>query len=375
MRGFTYISSSPTCCTVLSTGYSGTLSGGGFIATLGATREEATQTLQELFDAGWLDQNSRVVALEVSAYTANVNLLTLLTAITEKPSVTGIFHGKQITSLKLYRSTHSLHVFILIFEIVYCLYTLYFIYYEARRIAKLKRNYFKNPWHILEFLTIASSLVIIGLYAAHAVESNKAIATFQAGGSPQTKFQLVLTMDNAMNNVFGLLVTLGMIKFLHLLRFNPMIYKFAVVLRTGASSESIYMGLFIVSCFLFGGLMQELSGFRTPIFKDVPTALKTLFLATMGDFDIAEVRQVHSFFGPLLFFMFVFVAIAILFNFFITVLILAHQVVRKNPQPSEDAEMLWLLIDQIKQWLGLRSRKQWETQLNKAASKLSQDSY
>ena len=51
-----------------------TYSGGGYVANLGHTIEEAKKMIDELIDHRWLDEYSRVVFIEFLTYNPNINL-------------------------------------------------------------------------------------------------------------------------------------------------------------------------------------------------------------------------------------------------------------------------------------------------------------
>ena len=325
---------------------------GGFVARLGYTRTSAESVLNDLFNNSWITQNSAVMIHECAFYNVNVNLLSLVAVVFEFAPFGSVLVTTNIRSMKLYRSTQGLHIFILILECAYVLYTLYFLVYECRRFLLIKMEYLKNMWNLLELGNVLVSLALIAVYIAHTVEVNKAIEIYRQ--DKIIDFDKVAMLDDIMSYLFGLLVSYGMIQFLHLLRFNPMIHHFSAVIGKAQAAITLLAVIFTV-CFIgFSSMMSLFTGWRVAMFKSIPTGIKSLFLVILGDPQSDAITEFHMFWGPALMLTFIIFSLYILLNFLIVIMISALAEVKANPQPAQDAELLWLLFDKFRQWLGVK---------------------
>ena len=337
------------------TGMFATYNGGGYVMELGSSPQGTRDVLDYIHSEAWIDSSTAAVITEFSIYTANVNLLSLITVSMEIPPIGGVWPNYKINTMKMYYSTSGLHYFVVIFQIIYCLYTLYFIVYEIRRIHRYKNKYFQNAWNLLELGAIMCSLSVISLYTAHAVEIDKAVKVFNTSGARPQAFHTALVLDRVLMYMFALLVTIGMVKFLHLLRFNPLIYRFGCIIRKAVVPLTFNVVLMLIIFMAYGMFMILVGGHEVRMFQNIKMALRSLFTAMMGEFDLEELEQLHPIFGPLLILVFMFITMIVLVNMTMIMLCVALSDVNMSPQPLEDTELLWLLIDNIKQWLGITS--------------------
>ncbi len=74
-------------------------------------------------------------------------------------------------------------IVVLIFDIVFLGFTLYFLIKMIRDLHKQKRKYFANFWNILEFCTLILALSAIAMYAMKKVMGTVAINTLHESES------------------------------------------------------------------------------------------------------------------------------------------------------------------------------------------------
>ena len=93
-------------------------SGGGYVANLGNTLNDAIKMVDDLIRVKWIDALTRVVFLEFNVYNANTGLFSLVTLMFEFPTYGGVFTYKTIQTVRLYRYTGAGGLLALISEII-----------------------------------------------------------------------------------------------------------------------------------------------------------------------------------------------------------------------------------------------------------------
>ena len=336
------------------TGHLSHYKGGGYIAALGKTLTSANETLQSVSSSSWIDEGSAAVVLEFIIYTANLNLATSVQVVFEFPSSGGILKSTSLHTMRLYRSTHGFHIFVLVFELIYIIWTIYFIIHEIRTLKVLKLKYFSHASCVLDLCGCVLSVVIICLYIAQVVLVKDVTRSHKSGLTIYRSFRTVTLLDCAINYTLSFIVVIGMLKFLHLLRFNPLIYKFMCMLRYGFSKLVAIGTVILVLIGSFGHMMHLAAGRQVQIFSTFRLSVINLFVNMLGSMYTQQFQRVHDVvIGPFVMILFNLLVAIFLVNMLIVVLMEALDHVNRFHQPLEEAEMLWLLVDKFVQWLGI----------------------
>jgi len=327
----------------------------GYVAELGESRQQANNTLHYLFDNLWLDGYSDTVGIEFIVYTANVNLLSIVQVTFHLKHPTGIQIDKYVYTMKMYRSTHSFHIFVLILEVLYVVYTIYFMLHVGLEIYRQRSKYFRSLWSLLDIITIIISLVVIITYICHMIATNTAIEEYKTQHKVTHFFQVVI-MDSVMAYALGLLVTCGMLKFVHMLRFNPIIYRFLAIF-TQARVALFWMAfIFLLLYLMFGSLIYQLACSKLAMFRSMAATIQNLYLGMLGEFDIDVMNEVHRFWGPVCMLVFLFTMMYVTFNLFLSILISTLHQVASQDLPNEESELLGKLLDKGLQWMGIKNK-------------------
>ena len=325
----------------------------GFVVELGSTIDEAHAIMAYLTEQLWADKYTNSIRVKAVSYAANMNLLSILTVkfYINKPS--GIEVKKELASVKMYRSTHSFHIFVLVLEVLYAGYSLYFALYVIKTIFRQKRTYFKNIWSFLDIFVVLNSFNVIAVYICHAVWADRAVKTLRSSGDVMV-FDTVLMLEYYLTYTLALLVVCSMLKFLHMLRFNPIIYRFLTVLNRakGGLLWSAF-GIFMLHV-QYGSSFHSAAAGTMEMFRSVEVSIITMYVSLMGEYDVVALQQIHPFFGPFFLVTFLMAGSFIGLNMMATVLIDTLTVVNQEPLANEEARLLELLVDKALQWLGIK---------------------
>lgn len=335
----------------------------GYMVEIGETRQQANNTLRYLFDSLWLDNSSDTISIQFIVYTANVNLMSIVQAKFQLKEPVGVRVDKYVYTMKMYRSTHNFHIFVLILEVIYVVYTAYFLLHVARKVHRQRSKYFHSLWNVLDILTIIMSLVVIITYICHVVIADAAIEQYKSQHDTTNFFQVVI-MDSVITYSLGLLVTCGMLKFVHMLRFNPIIYCFLTVFSRARVLLGCMTFLILMVFMMFGSLMYQIACSKLYMFRSMPSTLQNLYLGMLGDFDIDQLVELHPIWGPLCMMMFLLTTTYVAFNLFLSILLATMSVVASEDLPNEEAELLTRLMDKGLQWMGIKNKPNMVIQVN-----------
>ena len=143
-------------------GVMGTYGGGGYSFDL--TFSNVTESyLNPLKENSWIDARTRAIFVELAIYSAQVNLFGVATFLTEWIPTNGVIFFNNIKVARLYRSGNDFDSVMLVCEIFLAVFFAIFLYTELKKIYKLRKKYFKDPWNWLEIFQII--LILAGTAA------------------------------------------------------------------------------------------------------------------------------------------------------------------------------------------------------------------
>ena len=307
---------------------------------------------------GWLDDRTVAVALEFVTYNAQVRLTSLVRALWEFPVTGGSVSRVEVSSAQLFIAANSfLSLSIFFFLLLYVVYTAYLLSVELGELRRLKWRYFSHITNYIDLLSCAHLVATIVLMFLFKHNTTLLLNLFRGREELMGELQQVFSVDTYIAVTFGVLLMLGMFKFLHLLRFNPLIFKFLTVLDYALPSLAAMVFLLSYNFFFFGWFMNVFCGYIVEAFSSIGSSLTVTFEGFLGlELYLEELSLVHQFWGPAFYITFLMLTSIFGLNLMITVLVEALGFIKKHPLPNEESELLWLLFHKIVNYLGLRIR-------------------
>ncbi|XP_078722759.1 polycystin-1-like protein 3 [Lampetra fluviatilis] len=328
--------------------------GGGYVAELGTDRGHAQRLLQLLFDSSWLDTRTRAVLLELTVYNANVNLFTTAAVVMETNGLGGFLPWVELHSLRLYQYTGSLHIFVMMAEIIYYLFIIYYMVVQVKTVRRLGWRYLRCRWSLLEVAIIVLSWAGLALFTKRLLLGQRDVALHLKNPNRFVSFYETALADSALGYVLALLVLLGTVKLWRLLRLNPkMCLLTGALARAGRDMASfltvllVVLGAYALSCHvMFGRCLEN--------YKSVWDSLQTLVSLQLGAFNYREVMEVSPVLGPLLIGSCIIFMSFTLLNLFISVILVAFAEEQQLHEASEEEEIVSLLLAKIYSFCGIR---------------------
>ena len=150
-------------------------SGGGYIANLGNTQEEALEMADEIDKKEWIDRFTAAIFIEINVYNANSGLFNLVVLAVEFLPTGQCRIETKVENVVLYRYNAAVGVFALLTELACLLYVIVLTCLEIRNLVKQGKKYFSSIWNIMQLVMVACFLVALSMYAIRSVYTQRII--------------------------------------------------------------------------------------------------------------------------------------------------------------------------------------------------------
>jgi len=226
------------------------------------------------------------------------------------------------------------------------------MFIEIRSFYKLKLNYFKQIWSLIEIGIIACSWSGVGVYIWRYRESQRIGKLFQeTNGYVYINLQLASYVNDILTYLFGFCCFFGTIKFLHLCRFNERLSLFVKTLRHAgkallsfAMMFSIIFMSFLCLCYLL--FVSEISSCSSLL----GTAQMLCQIALLK-FPTNDLTGAAAFLGPFCFSLFIILVVFICTSMFRSIIIDSFRRARENINNAHQ-HIYSFMFDRFLRWIG-----------------------
>ena len=301
----------------------------------------------------WLDRYTRALFSEFAIYNANTNLFCVVTLLFEQLPTGSLSPYPSILTLRLFRYVGGEKVFVITCEVVYVLFTLFFVVKEVKLLLKRGRVHLKNPWNILEILVTLLSLSAVGMYFARLKFTKDALKDMKIDRAGFISFHYTAFLDEWFKCIMGIIVFLSFLKMFRLLRFNRRMSMLQQVLKRSFSKLMSFMVMFalaflafaFLACLVFG---QEMRGFGT-FWRSCASLMDTL----LGKFTLKKLSTANRILGPIFFYTYTVTMLFVLLNVFLSIINDAFaEVCSDVEKQSNDYEIVDFIVHRLKETFG-----------------------
>ena len=141
--------------------YEATYSGGGYVANLGETWEQASDMISNLSASNWIDQYTRAAYIEFSMCNPSSTLFNLAMIIFEYPPDGNTIWSARMEVVQLFRYSPPAGPVALLSEILCTVIVLVMNIVEVRQMVKHQHRYFNEMWNIVQLLNLALFYVAV----------------------------------------------------------------------------------------------------------------------------------------------------------------------------------------------------------------------
>nr|XP_003462903.1 polycystic kidney disease protein 1-like 2 [Cavia porcellus] len=332
--------------------------GGGYVVPLGTERQSASRVLQYLFNHAWLDTRTRAVFVEFTVYNANVNLFCVVTLTLETSGLGTFSTHAALHSLRLLLLPDGWHPFVVAAELLYFVFLFYYMVVQGQRVRRQKWRYFRSKWNLLELAIILASWSALAVFVKRAVLAERDLQRYRKHRADGVSFSETAAADAALGYIIAFLVLLSTVKLWHLLRLNPKMNTITSALRRAWGDISGFLIVILIMLLAYSITSNLLFGWKLRSYKTLLDALETMISLQLGIFNYEEVLDSSPVLGSFLIGSCVIFMTFVVLNLFVSVILVAFSEEQKCDQPSEEAEIVDLLLMKILSFLGIRCRRE-----------------
>lgn len=316
--------------------YSGTqYYGSGYTINIPRNHSEAAATVQELKDLRWIDQGSRALWVDFTAYNGNINLFMSGRLFLEFPPTGGVMASYRFLTLKLIRYVTGYDYFLLALEGCFVAFTLWYTFEEVMEAKVNGWKLFKMPWEVLDWVILILSYAAIGFNIFRHFFVIAKLETALADENDYANFDRLAYWQSMYNTMSAFMLFFIWIKTFNFLDFN---YTMTLLSRTLSACVNDIMGYLVmfgivfIAYAQFGYLVFGPTTFGFHTFEDSTFSLLRIIL---GDFDFYALYKANRTVGPIFFFTYVISVFFILFNVFLAIINDSYVEVKAELEHSE----------------------------------------
>uniref|UniRef100_A0A8B9JBS6 Polycystic kidney disease 1 like 2a n=1 Tax=Astyanax mexicanus TaxID=7994 RepID=A0A8B9JBS6_ASTMX len=332
--------------------------GGGFVVDLGPNRENASSSLQYLFENTWLDMFTRAIFVEFTVYNANVNLFCIVTLMFETTAVGAFQYRNELQSVRLYQSTGGLHIFVMASEVVYFLFIFYYMFQQGKLMKQQKWEYFRSKWNLLDMAIIILSWSALPVFIKRTLLGNQSIEYYQNHKDEYAGFNETATADAVLGYIIAFLVLLATVKLWHLLRLNPKLHMITSTLQRAWNDISGFIVVMTIMFLAYSVACNLLYGWKLYSYRTLLNAAQTIVSLQLGIFNYEEVLDYNPVLGAFIVGSCIIFMTFVVLNLFISVILVAFSEEQIHHKPSEEEEIVDLMLMKICSLFGVKVKNQ-----------------
>ncbi|XP_023129023.3 polycystic kidney disease protein 1-like 2 isoform X1 [Amphiprion ocellaris] len=332
--------------------------GGGFVVDLGPDLQNSSRILQYLYDNTWIDVYTQAIFVEFTVYNANVNLFCIVTLMLETTAIGAFQFRSELQSVRLYQSTGGLHIFVMASEAIYFLFIIYYMVIQGKLMRKQKWSYFKSKWNLLELVIIILSWSALSVFIKRTLLGKRDMNYYQNNKDQYASFHETAKADAVLGYLIAFLVLLATVKLWHLLRLNPKLHMITATLQRAWTDISGFLVVMTIMFLAYSIASNLMYGWKLYSYRTLLDAAQTMVSLQLGIFNYEEVLNYNPVLGAFLIGSCIVFMTFVVLNLFISVILVAFSQEQIHHKPSEEDEIVDLMLMKLCSLFGLKCKKQ-----------------
>ncbi|XP_034046435.1 polycystic kidney disease protein 1-like 2 [Thalassophryne amazonica] len=332
--------------------------GGGFVVDLGPDLQNSSRALQYLYDNTWLDMYTQALFVEFTVYNANVNLFCIVTLLLETTAVGAFQFRSEIQNVRLYQSTGGLHIFVVASEAIYFLFIIYYMFVQGKLMKQQRWAYFKSKWNLLELTIIILSWSALSVFIKRTFLGMRDMAYYQSNKDRYASFHETARADAVLGYLIAFLVLLATVKLWHLLRLNPKLHMITATLRRAWTDISGFLVVMTIMFLAYSIASNLMYGWKLYSYRTLLDAAQTMISLQLGIFNYEEVLNYNPVLGAFLIGSCIIFMTFVVLNLFISVILVAFSQEQIHHKPSEEDEIVDLMLMKLCCLFGIKCKNQ-----------------
>ncbi|XP_042266661.1 polycystic kidney disease protein 1-like 2 [Thunnus maccoyii] len=332
--------------------------GGGFVVDLGPDLQNSSRSLQYLYENTWLDMYTQAIFVEFTVYNANVNLFCIVTLMLETTAIGAFQFRSELQSVRLYQSTGGLHIFVMASEAIYFLFIIYYMFVQGKLMKKQRWTYFKSKWNLLELAIIILSWSALSVFIKRTLLGKRDMDFYQNNKHLYASFHETAKADAVLGYLIAFLVLLATVKLWHLLRLNPKLHMITATLQRAWTDISGFLVVMTIMFLAYSIASNLMYGWKLYSYRTLLDAAQTMISLQLGIFNYEEVLNYSPVLGAFLIGSCIVFMTFVVLNLFISVILVAFSQEQIHHKPSEEDEIVDLMLMKLCSLFGLKCKKQ-----------------
>ncbi|XP_032371632.1 polycystic kidney disease protein 1-like 2 [Etheostoma spectabile] len=332
--------------------------GGGFVVDLGPDLHNSRRSLQYLYDNTWFDGYTQAVFVEFTVYNANINLFCIVTLMLETTAIGAFQFRSELQGVRLYQSTGGLHIFVMASEAIYFLFIIYYMFVQGKLIKQQRSAYFKSKWNLLELAIIILSWSALSVFIKRTLLGKRDIEYYQNNKDQYASFHETAKADAVLGYLIAFLVLLATVKLWHLLRLNPKLHMITATLQRAWTDISGFLLVMTIMFLAYSIASNLMYGWKLYSYRTLLDAAQTMVSLQLGIFNYEEVLNYNPVLGAFLIGSCIVFMTFVVLNLFISVILVAFSQEQIHHKPSEEDEIVDLMLMKLFCLFGLKWKKQ-----------------
>ncbi|XP_035668916.1 polycystic kidney disease protein 1-like 2 [Branchiostoma floridae] len=306
--------------------------GGGYVADMSDNSSKTMTTIQALKIHGWIDRATRAVFTDVTLYSPDSNLFSIVTLLVEFTAIGAGFPRWEVHTVCLYRFHGGWEVWMaLVYISALAVFTLVFAIREVRKAYNSGVLYIMDFWNWVELIIILQALAgVATFFYSEAVLEDVAntredgvVASFDENSGLSGRFvnyRRAAVWDQVYTYVIATLLCSVTLKMTHLLRFNHRASLLIHTLKRSVGPLSGFSAMFFLYFFAFAILLHLTFGLRMLSYSFFARTFEAMVTIIAGDLNYEEISTTTGNLGTFILFLFVFVFNICLIGFFVAII-------------------------------------------------------
>uniref|UniRef100_F1KR83 Location of vulva defective 1 n=1 Tax=Ascaris suum TaxID=6253 RepID=F1KR83_ASCSU len=316
--------------------------GGGYVQTLNGSAEELHTAFTRLEKENWIDEGTRAVFIEFSAYNVQTNHFSVIQLALEMPPFGTVFPTASIQIVRLLNDADGRGSIVTLCEV---LYTLLCIFLPLNELFMLffdgPRKYLLSFWNYINLAIAAFAIASLVSYVYRQIGINEAVALFTATNG-NSYIRLDRQRDLQLNFLafLSIVVFFTCMKMINVLRFNRRIGLFTQTLSQSARTIVVFGAVFGIVSVAFDSALFIMLSPRLQSYSNLSSVAKSSIISLLGKLFATDIATV-SHFGTAIYMVFMLAGKIVLLNLFVMMVMTEFEILRCDPKnQSNDYEAL-----------------------------------
>ena len=333
--------------------------GGGYVASMGYDEETALEVLLETLGHGWIDRQTRAIILEFTVFNINTNLLSIATYFYEVQATGVASTATRVNTLEFYSTDSGAVMFYYICQFLFMAMVLYRLIMVLIHLYKLRLEFFKFVWNVVELLMIVFSLLAVAFYMIRSKSVLKTIQSIQSNPYEILHFHEALGWTIWENVAVSMAIFMVTVKLLNLIRFDPFVIFLFSSFRQSVGYQLSHFFIFLIMFNAFVVSGKQFFGHTSLDYSSYMNAVVHQFEYLLGRaVPLDDLRRENPFLGPVFAFAFNIAMTLLILNLLISVLNESYTAAKTQAEESaEELKMARFIGERLSAAFGNVQRK------------------